>query len=441
MADKTTTAEDAAGALDGTELLRIVQSATSKKVALDTLLARIVAVYFDTDGALAANSDSKLATQKAVVTYVAALSATLSAAITAAVNGRAWKPSVRARTTAALAANTYANGSSGVGATLTGNSNGALAAQDGVTLAASDRVLVADESTGSHNGPYAVTQVGDGSHPYILTRVADADIAAELRQASMFIEEGTLYADTMWTCTTNAPITVGTTALAFAQTGSGNIPDGDKGDITVSSSGAAWSIDNDVVTYAKMQNVSATSRILGRKTSGSGDAEECTLSDILDFISSAAQGDMLYRGSSTWARLAAGAAKQILQANGAAAPTWVDNVWVQTISLSDLSTALATGTFLNYFDLPFDVVLTEVIATVSTASSSGLPQFNVKKNGTTVFSTNVTIDATETSSLTAATPAVISVTTGSKGDRYSADIVAAGTGTKGAQITCIFKRA
>lgn len=75
-------------------------------------------------------------------------------------------------------------------------------------------------------------------------------------------------------------------------------------------------ISNDAVTYAKLQNVSATSRILGRKTAGAGDAEECTLSEVLDFIGSAAQGDILYRGASDWARLAAGTANYFLQTRG-----------------------------------------------------------------------------------------------------------------------------
>lgn len=56
------------------------------------------------------------------------------------------------------------------------------------------------------------------------------------------------------------------------------ITDGDKGDITVSGSASALTIDNDVVTYAKMQNVSAASKVLGRgSASGSGDPEEITL--------------------------------------------------------------------------------------------------------------------------------------------------------------------
>lgn len=52
------------------------------------------------------------------------------------------------------------------------------------------------------------------------------------------------------------------------------VADGDKGDITVSGSGTVWTIDPDVVTYAKMQNVSATDKVLGRSTAGAGDVEE-----------------------------------------------------------------------------------------------------------------------------------------------------------------------
>jgi hypothetical protein len=65
------------------------------------------------------------------------------------------------------------------------------------------------------------------------------------------------------------------------------------GDVTASAGSNATTIGNNTVTYAKMQDVSATQRIIGRKTAGAGDPEECTLSDVLDFVGSAAQGDIL----------------------------------------------------------------------------------------------------------------------------------------------------
>lgn len=55
--------------------------------------------------------------------------------------------------------------------------------------------------------------------------------------------------------------------------GGGGISDGDKGDITVSGSGSVWTIDNDIVTFPKLQNI-ATARLLGRSSSGAGDIEE-----------------------------------------------------------------------------------------------------------------------------------------------------------------------
>ena len=61
-----------------------------------------------------------------------------------------------------------------------------------------------------------------------------------------------------------ASVTDETLTVTIGGGGGGGLSDGDYGDITVSGGATVLTIDNDVVTYAKMQNVSAADRLLGR---------------------------------------------------------------------------------------------------------------------------------------------------------------------------------
>jgi hypothetical protein len=124
-------------------------------------------------------------------------------------------------TTAALPANTYNNGTSGVGATLTANANGALSVDSTLTVVA-NRVLVKNEVTQANNGVYTVTQVGSAGTPYILTRATDFDTAGtgvdQIDEGDFFlVTSGTANANTAWVQQTAPPITVGTTAIVFQQ--------------------------------------------------------------------------------------------------------------------------------------------------------------------------------------------------------------------------------
>lgn len=101
----------------------------------------------------------------------------------------------------------------------------------------------------------------------------------------------------------------------------GGVNDGDYGDITVTGSGATWTIDPGVVTFAKMQPI-AQSSLIGRITTGNGDPENITTPQALDFISNT-QGAVLYRGASDWAALPPANVGDVLTCQGSAAdPTW-----------------------------------------------------------------------------------------------------------------------
>ncbi len=83
--------------------------------------------------------------------------------------------------------------------------------------------------------------------------------------------------------------------------GGGSLADGDYGDITVSGTGTVLTIDNDAVTYAKIQDVSATDRLLGRSTAGAGIIEEITCTSagraLLDDADASAQRTTLGLGT------------------------------------------------------------------------------------------------------------------------------------------------
>lgn len=127
-------------------------------------------------------------------------------------------------TTTALVSNTYNNGASGVGATLTAVAVGTLTI-DGYTFVVGDvgkRILVKDEVTGANNGIYTLTQAGTVLLPYILTRATDYDTSGsgtnEIDQGDLvLVLAGTTNANTSWVQQTPLPITVGTTALVFIQ--------------------------------------------------------------------------------------------------------------------------------------------------------------------------------------------------------------------------------
>jgi len=147
-------------------------------------------------------------------------------------------------TTSALAA-TYTAGSAdlgngtGIGATLTMNSNGTLSIDD-VLLVAGYRVVVKDQANNIHNGIYEVTNAGSASAPVVLTRAQDYNNSNE--QLPLDVEQGDViyvisgtenglkqFSQIYTGTNTDGSVRIGTDAIDFTQisgTSSFNVGDG-----------------------------------------------------------------------------------------------------------------------------------------------------------------------------------------------------------------------
>jgi hypothetical protein len=104
------------------------------------------------------------------------------------------------------------------------------------------------------------------------------------------------------------------------------------------------------------------------------------------------------------------------------------------IALSNETSIISAGSAIATIRSPFAMTLTGVRANLNTASSSGNPTVDINVAGTSVLSTKLTIDANELTSVTAATPAVISTSAIADDAILTFDIDAAGTGAKGLKV-------
>ena len=127
-------------------------------------------------------------------------------------NGLQWKAPVKCKSTADVAGTL-------TGAVYTCTAQAQLSL-DGILVALNDRVLLSEQTDGTQNGIYFCSTQGNsraGSEAEcVLTRATDADTVAELKSCAVFVEQGTLHADTGHVQTADSVI-LGTTALAFAQ--------------------------------------------------------------------------------------------------------------------------------------------------------------------------------------------------------------------------------
>ena len=176
-------------------------------------------------------------------------------------------------------------------------------------------------------------------------------------------------------------------------------------------------LQDKAVTYGKIQDITASQRLLGRNTAGAGVTEEVTLSQLLDWIGSAARGDILYRGAAAWARLAAGTAGQKLQTGGAGAdPTWANG-------LVQMSMVAVSGTAVDFTNIPsWAKRITIMFKGIST---SGTAELLVKLGiSTGIVSTGYASSAsTQAGTVTSSTIGFIVTSSGAASDSTSGQMI------------------
>jgi hypothetical protein len=109
------------------------------------------------------------------------------------------------------------------------------------------------------------------------------------------------------------------------------------------------------------------------------------------------------------------------------------------IAMSDEITPITTGNAKVTFRAPFAMFLPQIPrASVSQSSSSGVVTVDINESGTSILSTKLTIDATEKTSVTAATAAVLSDLNIADDAEITLDIDTAGTNAEGLKVTLYY---
>jgi len=147
--------------------------------------------------------------------------------------------------------------SNGVGATLTNNAANVALVIDGVSVSNTARVLVYAQANAVQNGVYTVTNPGNASAQWVLTRATDADTFGLANPNTLgqgdafFVTDGDTGAGRTYICNTPGTITFGSTNITFAEISSSQIYAAGTG---LNLANLTFSISNTAVTAAQYGN-------------------------------------------------------------------------------------------------------------------------------------------------------------------------------------------
>ncbi len=151
-----------------------------------------------------------------------------------------------------------------------------------------------------------------------------------------------------------------------------------------------------------------------------------TVEDVIN--GAAVRQDLAAPGGAALVGYGGGTVADALAGGGASVTTAIP------IAVSDEATALTTGVAKVTFRMPFGFTLTGLRGSVTTAPTGSVLTVDINADGTSILSTKLTIDATEKTSMTAATPAVISDTALADDAEITIDIDTVGSTVAGAGL-------
>jgi hypothetical protein len=171
---------------------------------------------------------------------------------------------------------TYANGTLGVGATITvaTSSNWSAITIDGQSLTVTDRVLIKDQASSLQNGIYTVTSVGaiGNTTSFVFTRALDIDQALELAAGDLtYVVAGTANGGDGYVLISEVT-TVGTDAVVWAQfSGAGAVPTATTSVLGIASfPSAQFSVSSGAVTIATLAGSVISSGTVSPTYGGTG---------------------------------------------------------------------------------------------------------------------------------------------------------------------------
>ena len=252
---------------------------------------------------------------------------------------------------------------------------------DGISIAASDRVLVKNQTASADNGIYVASASA-------WTRATDMDSWAEVPSAFTFVQTGTTLADTGWVCTSNAGGTLGTTAITWAQFNSSASYSAGTG---LTLTGTIFSITNTAVTATGYGSASAvatfTVNAQGQLTAAATTSIAIAASQVTSGIFGVANGGT---GAATFT---AG----YLKASGTTAFTTVTSIpstditGLGTMSVQNANAVAITGGTISGLSSP--------IAVASGGTGAATLTGYVKASGTSAMTASATVPSTDITGL------------------------------------------